>query len=86
MTFKHIVMLVLIIAKYRLRQKLFFYDTVNNRQILAMFFYFALLQIYIASKILEQTTCTNKLLKKNNFKCGSSAPGLPNYNQVKIGT
>ena len=39
MSFKHDVMLVLIIAKYRLRQELFYYGTVYNRVTLAMFFF-----------------------------------------------
>ena len=67
MTFKHdVIMLVLIIAKYRLQQKLFQYGSdVYNRIILAMFYYFAVLKTHVASKILEQTTCANKALKKN---------------------
>ena len=34
------------------------------RIILVMFFYFAVPKIYVASKNLEQTSYTNKLLKK----------------------
>ena len=47
MTFKHDgIMLVLIIAKYRLQQKIFYYGTEYNRIILAMFFYFSVLKIH----------------------------------------
>ena len=52
-------MLVLIIAKYRLLQN-YSYDTLYNRVILAMFFYFAVLNTHVASKILEQTTYIHK--------------------------
>ena len=67
MAFKHdVIMLVLIIVKYRLRQDLFEYGTVYNRITLAVFFYFyfAVLKIHVASKILESTKRTNKLFKK----------------------
>ena len=65
---------MLFITEYRLRQKLFYYDTVYNRIILAMFFYSALLKIYVASKILQPTTCTNKLFKKQNSANVDASP------------
>ena len=60
-------MFVLIIAKYRLLQELFQYGTVYNSIIVAGFFvfFFAVLKINVTSKKLEQTTRTNKLLKKH---------------------
>ena len=73
MIFKHdVTVLVLIIAKYRLLCELFWYSTVQrvlyNRIILVTyFFYFAVLKIHVASKILEQTACTNKLIKKTKL-------------------
>ena len=89
MTFKHEAMLVLIIAKYRLRQELSQHGFVYNRIILAIFFfYFAVLEIHVASKnfganyIHKQVIKTKK--KKKFCKRGSFAPGQPNYSQAKI--
>ena len=66
MTFKHDgIMLVLIIAKYRLLQQNSNMSLCINPIILAMLFCFALLKIHVASKNLEQTIYINKLLKEN---------------------
>ena len=39
----------------------------------------------VGSKKLKQSACINKQLKKEFCKCRCFAPGLPNYNQAKIG-
>ena len=65
MTFKYdVIMFVLIIAKYRLRQEFFEYGTVQNRIIFAMFFYCAVLKIHVGSKTLEPNTCEQVIIKK----------------------
>ena len=65
MTFKHEAMLVLIIAKYRLRQELSQYGFVYNRIILAIFFfYFAVLEIHVASKNFGANYIHKQVIKK----------------------
>ena len=65
MTFKYdVIMFVLIIAKYRLRQEFFEYGTVQNRIIFPMCFYCAVLKIHVARKILDPTTCEQVIIKK----------------------
>ena len=50
MTFEHdVIVLVLIVGKYRLRQELFLYGTVHNLITLAMFCYFVVLKTHVAS-------------------------------------
>ena len=46
--------------------------TVYNRIVFAMFFYFAIIEILVASKILELTT-HKQVIKKKFCKCGSFA-------------
>ena len=63
MTLKHdFEMLVLISAKYRLLQNYSNVVLCITAITHAMFFYFAVLNIHAASKILETITCTSKLL------------------------
>ena len=67
-------MLVLIIAKYLLDKN---YSDVVQRitaQLLQCFF-FALLKIHVASKILESAPCTNKLLKQNSANMEAAPQG-----------
>ena len=68
---------------YLLLQELLRYDIiVYNRIIFAVFFYFVVLKIHVASKDLEQTAFTNKLFEKTLCKCGNFATWLLNYNQL----
>ena len=69
-------MLVLIIAEDWLLQELFYCGAAYNRIIPAMFyFYFGVIKIQVACKILEPTSCTNKLLKKNSANGEASPQG-----------
>ena len=77
-------MLVLIIAKCRLQQEIFYYGSEYNRIIFAMFFYFSVLKIHpllakFCSQPQAQTTYFKKICIRESF-----APRLPSYNQVKI--
>ena len=69
-----VIKLVLIIAKHRLRQELLKFGTVYGRIILAMFFYFAVLKIHVATKILELPyTQTNRSSSGGSAKDGSGS-------------